>query len=109
MPLWIVGSPDMFALVAISGCPIFSIMAFKTGDFACRSANRPVLPVTFNGTFAAAGTIIVSGPGQKCLARMKNLLVNSLARSSAINMSEIARGRERTESLPLEAKTLPTA
>ena len=40
-----------------------------TLDRAWRRASRPVLPVTFSGTFAEAGTMTVSGPGQKRRAR----------------------------------------
>ena len=65
IPLRHVGDPLMFALVPISGLPTLSINPATTTDFDCRNAKRPVFPVTFNGTFSDAGTIIVSGPGQK--------------------------------------------
>ena len=70
IPLERVGWPEMFALVAISACPICSIIAVKVFELGWRMASRPVLPVTFSGTLAAAGTIIVSGPGQKWRARI---------------------------------------
>ena len=55
----------MFALVAIRGWERQSISAVATFEEDWRRARRPVFPVAFNGTFAEAGTIIVSGPGQK--------------------------------------------
>ena len=36
----------------------------------CLTASRPVLPVTFSGTFEEALTINVNGPGQKRRASM---------------------------------------
>jgi len=53
------------ALVETSGWPIFSSSAWATFERDWRSASRPVLPVTRSGTLAEAGTITVSGPGQK--------------------------------------------
>jgi hypothetical protein len=44
----------------------------------CRSASRPVLRVTFNGTRADAGTMMVSAPGQNRRARMKNQRVQRI-------------------------------
>ena len=65
MPLRQVGWPEMFALVAISGWSSRSSSACAIAERDCRSASRPVLPVTFSGTLADAGTMMVSGPGQK--------------------------------------------
>ena len=64
IPLRQVGCPEMLALVATSGCPSRSSRQLATTERVRRSARRPVFPVTFSGTFAAAGTMMVSGPGQ---------------------------------------------
>ena len=65
MPLRQVGRPEMFALVAISGWLSIATSWLAIFERECRSASRPVLPVTFSGTLAEAGTMMVSGPGQK--------------------------------------------
>src|SRR5579862_1619423 len=109
IPLRQVGCPEMLALVAISGW--FNIVtnwsAILERDW--RSANRPVLPVTFSGTLAEAGTMMVSGPGQKRRARMKKRLLSCPARSSAMRMSLTRSGSDRCDSLPLARKTPVTA
>ena len=66
MPLRQVGWPEMLALVEISGW--FSSvdqLDWRPRERDWRSASRPVLPVTFSGILAEAGTMMVSGPGQK--------------------------------------------
>jgi hypothetical protein len=64
IPLVQVGCPDKLALVAIKGCASRSSNALATLECDCRSASRPVLPVTFKGTREDAGAMMVSGPGQ---------------------------------------------
>jgi hypothetical protein len=54
MPLRQVGDPEMFALVEISGWFKAAIRAFAILLRGCRTASRPVLPVTFSGTRADA-------------------------------------------------------
>ena len=49
----------MFAEVAMSGWSSASMSLLTAAAFDCRMARRPVLPVTFNGTRAEAGTKIV--------------------------------------------------
>ena len=81
MPLRQVGRPEMLALVEISGWFSMAINWLATLEHDWRSARRPVLPVSLRGTLADAGTMMVSGPGQKRRARMKNRLLNSEANS----------------------------
>ena len=85
----------MLALVEISGWFSAAISALAIFERGCRSARRPVLPVTFSGTRADAGTMMVSGPGQKRRARMKKRLFSSEARSSAAMASATSSGSER--------------
>src|SRR3974377_834539 len=70
IPLRQVGLPDTFALVAMSGWLSTLISPLAPQDRDCRGASRPVLPVTFSGILAEAGTIMVSGPGQNLRDRM---------------------------------------
>ena len=72
-------------------------------------ARRPVFPVTLRGTLAEAGTIMVSGPGQKWRARSWKREDTYLASSSAMKTPLINSGRERWISRPFAAKTRPTA
>ena len=74
MPTLMVGWPEILALVEISGCPRRSTRAFTTFERDWRMASRPVLPVTLSGTLAAAGTMMVSGPGQKWRTEYRNVL-----------------------------------
>src|ERR1035438_1437004 len=65
MPLRQVGLPERLALVAISGWLSMASNWQAILERGWRRASRPVLPVTFSGTLAEAGTMMVSGPGQK--------------------------------------------
>src|SRR5690348_8265873 len=109
IPLRQVGWPEMLALVEISGWLSIVTRSLAILQRAWRSASRPVLPVTLSGTLAEAGTMMVSGPGQKRRARIKKRLLNSLASSSAITMSLTSNGSERCVSRPLARKTPATA
>src|ERR1017187_4752121 len=109
MPLRHVGWPEMLALVEISGSFNRSMSKLRIFERDWRSAMRPVLPVTFRGIFAEAGTMMVSGPGQKRRASRKKRLFSSPASSSAITMSRTRMGSERCSSRPFALKACVTA
>ena len=60
-----------------------------------RTASRPVLPVTFSGTLAEAGTMMVSGPGQKRRASMIEAVVQLRGQFFGHHRVGTRRGSER--------------
>src|SRR5580704_866866 len=62
-------APLRLAEVAVIGIFAARTTANGISDAGTRSATLPVLAVTFRGRWEAAGTIMVSGPGQKRRAR----------------------------------------